>query len=426
MASFVKIDRSIESLAGDPRVVLAGRQIAMQTANRSHHEVVVVGGRVAGSATAMLLARLGHDVVVVDQASFPSDTVSTHSIARSGVVQLRRWGLLDEVLASGAPAIRQVTFNAGGESVSRTIKDKAGVDFLVAPRRYALDTILATAAERAGAEVHTGITVTGLQRDGHGRVVGVSGHDRAGARIQIGARYVIGADGLRSRVAELAGAAVNQAGQAGGAAQYAYYAGIPWSGIEFFVAERSFAGVFPTHHGQACIWVCTPSADAKAVRRRTGSRVEAFGELLERSAPELAERLRQARRTSPVQGMLRQPNQLRQAFGPGWALVGDAGYYRDAITAYGISDAFRDAELLAVALDQALDGDREETTALAAYQQQRNQALREIFEITCRLAAYPPVPMFVELQKQLSAAIDKDAAALAARPAPGERLLASV
>ena len=100
----------------------------MQTANRSRHDVVVVGGRVAGSATAMLLARLGHDVVVVDQASFPSDTVSTHSIARSGVVQLRRWGLLDEVLDSGAPAIRQVTFNAAGESVSRTIKEKSGVD----------------------------------------------------------------------------------------------------------------------------------------------------------------------------------------------------------------------------------------------------------------------------------------------------------
>ena len=195
-------------------------------------------------------------------------------------------------------------------------------------------------------------------------------------RIELGARYVIGADGLRSRVARLVDATINEAGPAGGAAQYAYYAGIPWSGIEFFVAERSFAGVFPTHDGQACIWVCTPAADAKAVRRRTGSRVEAFGQLLERSAPQLAERLRQARRTSPVQGMLRQPNQLRQAFGPGWALVGDAGYYRDAITAYGISDAFRDAELLAVALDQALDGDGEETTALAAYQQQRDQALR--------------------------------------------------
>jgi flavin-dependent dehydrogenase len=153
--------------------------------------------------------------------------------------------------------------------------------------------------------------------------------------------------------------------------------------------------------------------------------VEAFGELLECSAPQLAGRLRHARRTSPVQGMLRQPNQVRQAFGPGWALVGDAGYHRDAVTAHGISDAFRDAEFLAVALDQALSAGVEETTALALYQRQRDQALREIFEITCRLAAYPAVPMFIELQKQLSAAIDTEAAALAARPTPGERLLAT-
>ena len=397
----------------------------MHTANRSRHDVVVVGARVAGSATAMLLARLGHDVVVVDQASFPSDTVSTHSIARSGMVQLRRWGLLNEVLDSGAPPIRQVTFNAGGTSISRTIKEKAGVDFLVAPRRYVLDTILATAAERAGAEVRPGVTVTGLQRDGHGQVAGVQGHDHTGARVEIGARHVIGADGLRSRVAELAGARVDQAGPAGGAAQYAYYAGIPWSGIEFFVAARSLAGVFPTHDGQACVWVCNPAADAKALRRQARSRAEAFDRLLGRAAPALAGRLRHARRTSPVQGMLRQPNQVRQAFGPGWALVGDAGYYRDAITAHGISDAFRDAEFLAIALDQALRADAEEGTALARYQQQRDQALREIFEITCRLAAYPAVPAFTGLQKQLSAVIATEAAALAARPIPGERLPAT-
>jgi flavin-dependent dehydrogenase len=194
---------------------------------------------------------------------------------------------------------------------------------------------------------------------------------------------------------------------------------------EFFVAERSLAGVFPTHHGQACIWICNPAADAKAVRRRTSSRLEAFGELLERSAPQLAERLRHARRTSPVRGMPRLPNQVRQAFGPGWALVGDAGYHRDAVTGYGISDAFRDAEFLAVALDQALGAGAEETGPLAAYEQQRDQALREIFEITCRLAAYPAVPTFIELQKQLSAAIDKQAVELAAEPIPGERLLAT-
>jgi flavin-dependent dehydrogenase len=389
------------------------------------HDVVVVGGRVAGSATAMLLARLGHDVVVVDQAAFPSDTVSTHSIARSGVVQLRRWGLLDAVLDSGAPAIRQVTFHALGGSVRRPVKLKAGTDFVVAPRRYVLDTIIATAAERAGADVRPGVTVTGVRRDGRGRAVGVYGHDRAGAPIDVSARYVVGADGLQSRVARCVGAAVSEGRQANGATQYAYYAGIPWTGNEFFIGTRSLAGTFPTHDGQACIWICNPAADAKAARRGTTSRAEAFGELLERSAPQLAERLRHGRRTSPVQGMLRMPNQLRQAFGPGWALVGDAGYHRDAVTGYGISDAFRDAEFLAVALDQALGDGTGEAAALALYQQRRDLALREIFEITCSLAAYPPVPAFVELQKQLSAAIDTQAAALAARPVPGERLLAT-
>jgi flavin-dependent dehydrogenase len=364
-------------------------------------------------------------VAVVDQASFPSDTTSTHSIARSGVVQLHRWGLLDEVLDSGAPAIRQVTFNAAGESVTRVIKHKAGVDLVVAPRRYVLDTILAAAAQRAGAQVRPGVTVTGVRRDRHGRVSGVDGHDRAGALVELDARLVVGADGLGSRVARSVGAPLTEAGRAGGATQYAYYTGVPWDGVEFFVAPRSFAGVFPTHHGQACIWVCTPAADARAVRRGAGSRVDAFGVLLERAAPALAARLRHARRTSPVQGMLRQPNQLRQAHGAGWALVGDAGYYRDAITAYGISDAFHHAELLAVALDQALGADAEETAALVRYQRQRDQALREIFELTCRLSAYPPVPAFVQLQKQLAGAIDTQSAALAARPVPSERRLAT-
>src|SRR6266550_7147346 len=147
----------------------------MHTLNRSRHDIVIVGRRVAGAATAMLLARLGHDVVVVDQASFPSDTVSTHAIARSGVVQLRRWGLLDAVLDSGAPAIRQVTFHALGESVSRPVKHKAGVGLVVAPRRYVLDTIIAAAAGRAGADVRTGVTVTGVQRDRRGRVAGYTG-----------------------------------------------------------------------------------------------------------------------------------------------------------------------------------------------------------------------------------------------------------
>jgi hypothetical protein len=118
--------------------------------------------------------------------------------------------------------------------------------------------------------------------------------------------------------------------------------------------------------------------------------------------------------------MLRAPNHRRRAVGPGWALVGDAGYHRDAVTGHGISDAFRDAEFLAVALDRALREEADGAGALAEYQRRRDIALREIFDITCAMVAYPPVPEFVELTRLLGRAIDTEAAALAALPVPGE------
>jgi flavin-dependent dehydrogenase len=392
--------------------------------HRYRHDVVVVGARAAGAATAQLLARLGHDVVLLDEARFPADTLSTHQIARTGVVQLHRWGLLDSVLDSGAPAIRQFTVTVAGESTTRAIKDKAGVDLLVAPRRYILDALVADAAARAGVDVRLGVAVDGVCMDDAGRATGVYGHDRAGDLLEIEARFVVGADGLRSRVARSVGAEVVEARGNDGAAQYAYFRDLPWHGIEFFVADRALAGVFPTHHGEACIWVCTPSSDARAARRRAASRTDAFTALLQKAAPELAARLRGGVRTSPVHGMLHMPNLVRQAYGPGWALVGDAGYHRDAVTGHGLSDAYRDAELVAAALNDALSGDIGERTALADYQSQRDRALRDVFELTCALAAYPPVAEFVELQKQLGHAIDAQSAELATRPVPGERELA--
>jgi 2-polyprenyl-6-methoxyphenol hydroxylase-like FAD-dependent oxidoreductase len=387
------------------------------------HDVVVVGARAAGAATALLLARLGHDVVLVDRAVFPADTLSTHQIARTGVVQLRRWGLLEAVLASGAPAIRKVTFTAEGQSTTRAIKDKSGVDLLVAPRRYILDTLVAEAAAAAGADLRLGVTITGVHLDDAGRATGVYGHDGTGAAVDIEARFVVGADGLRSRVARAVGAEIIEDRGDDGATQYAYYTGVPWDGIELIVTDRALTGVFPTHDDQACIWICGPSADARDARRAAASREEAFTAYLDRTAPELAERLRAGRRTSAVTGMLRTPNFLRSAHGPGWALVGDAGYHRDAVAGHGISDAYRDAELLARALDPALRGAAAEPTALAGYQHERDQALRDIFDLTCALAGYPPVPEFVDLQKQLSAAIDIEAATAAA-PVPGDRELA--
>jgi flavin-dependent dehydrogenase len=385
---------------------------------QSRYDVAVVGARAGGGALALLLARMGHQVVVLDRAAMPSDTLSTHSIARSGVVQLHRWGLLDEVLATGAPAIRQVTFHAGGESLTRAVKDRAGVDLLVAPRRHVLDAVVARAAADAGAEMRLGVTVTGVRRDTTGRVTGLNARGVDGSAVDVGAEVVVGADGLRSLVARSVGARLVESRPAGGATSYAYYGGIPWSGIEFFVAERGFAGVFPTNGGEACIWVCVPADDALGARRQAGSPTAGFELALERVAPALAACLRTARRTSPVRGAVRLPNQVRQAFGPGWALAGDALYHRDPITGHGISDAYRDAELLAGALEPALRGERPLAAALADYQRRTDEARREIFDITCALADFPPVPRFVALQRQLSVAIDVEAAALAARPLP--------
>jgi 2-polyprenyl-6-methoxyphenol hydroxylase-like FAD-dependent oxidoreductase len=389
---------------------------------RSHsHDVVVVGARAAGAATALLLARLGHDVTLLDRARFPADTVSTHQIARPGVVQLHRWGLLDTVLASGTPALRQVTFTAAGESITRAIRPKAGVDLLIAPRRYILDTIVAEAAAHAGVHLRLGATVAGVHLDDAGRATGVYGHDRTGAPMQINARFVVGADGLASLVARSVGAELIEHRGDQGAVQYAYFTGLPWHGIELFLADRALAGVFPTHDDEACIWVGSPSAAAHQARRRAASRAEAFLGQLDLAAPQLTARLRTARRVSPVTGMLRSPNQIRRARGPGWALVGDAGYHRDPVTGHGLSDAYRDAELLAVALHHTLRGDTDEDTALTRYQHDRDRALREVFELTRAMAAYPPVAEFIDLQKQLSRALDLEAAELAACPVPGER-----
>ena len=283
------------------------------------NDVVVVGARCAGAATAMLLGRLGYRVTVVERGRIPSDTLSTHGIARGGVVQLAKWGLLDQVLASGAPAIRQVVFRAGDAEEIRTVKPRAGVDLLVAPRRYILDRILADAAIAAGATIRTGLTATGVLRADDGRVHGVRAQTADGTAVCLPAKVVVGADGVRSRMAELVGSAVRESHPADNATFYAYVSGLPWRGFEFHVGEfadgrSGYAGVFPTHHGEACVWVCCPASMVGGLR---GGVVDPFIRLLATVSPTLAARTRAGRVVSPVRGAVRLPNHIRRATGAG-------------------------------------------------------------------------------------------------------------
>ncbi len=388
----------------------------MTSTYRSRHDVVVVGARCAGAATAMLLARMGHDVVVLDKARLPSDTVSTHGIARGGVVQLARWGLLDAVLASGAPAIEHVTFALEGQATTRRIKRRAGVDIMVAPRRRVLDGLLADAAVASGARLRTGVTATGVLRSADGRVDGITARTADGARLELSARFVVGADGLRSRMAEHVGAEVLDSFTSGSSIYYTYVAGLASNAFEFHLAPGAFTGVFPTHDGEACVWICRPTAALGSVRAAGAGRVAAFLGELDACAPDLARRVRAGGVEAPVRGVADLPNHIRRPHGPGWALVGDAGYHRDPITGHGITDAFRDAELLATALDAAIREPATEADAMATYHRTRDAMLRETFDLTRALTRFPPVDRFVALQIQLSESLEREAALLAALP----------
>ena len=384
---------------------------------RSHHDVVVIGARCAGAATARLLARAGHDVVMVDRSHPSHDTSSTHSFARGGVVQLARWGLLDDVVATGVPEIRSVSFHHEGETTRHTVKDRAGVDFLIAPRRYVLDSLLADAAVAAGARLVTGTTVTGVLRDPDGRVIGVTARDADGTPREMTARLVVGADGVRSPLARFVGADVVERHDPSGACFYTYVAGVPWHGIELHVADGAFAGVFPTHHGEACVWLIRPAADLAPVIGAGSERPAAWMAALESTVPDLARTVRRGTVTAPLRGYAALPNHLRRPAGPGWALVGDAGYHRDPITGHGMTDAFRDAELLADAADAVLRGTSAEDVAMARYERLRNAAIATTFALTRSLGAFPPAKDFLDVQSRLSSALDVEALALAGRPA---------
>jgi flavin-dependent dehydrogenase len=360
----------------------------------------------------MILARAGLRVLAVDRDGYGSDTLSTHALLRGGVLQLSRWGLLDRVVAAGTPPVRGCVFHYGEEQVRVPIKAHAGVDALYAPRRTVLDAVLVDAARSAGADVRFGVTVTDLQRDRSGRVTGVVGRDEHGAPFGATARtMVVGADGVGSRVARLTGAAVERVATTAAAIVYGYWDGLDVDDYVLCYRPGHAAGYFPTNDGQVCVFAATSRQRFRREGRAGAAR--AYRRLLSAADPTGPHCGAGARPPEQVAVFAARPGFFRRAYGPGWALVGDAGYFKDPITSHGITDALRDAELLARAIITVAAGEAAEADALAGYQATRDRLSERLFDITDAIASFgwdlTGVP---RLLHQLSSATNDEVACL--------------
>ena len=362
---------------------------------KNQYDAIVVGARCAGASTAMLLARQGYRVLVVDRATFPSDTLSTHVIHAPGVAALDRWGLLDHVLATGCPPIEHYSFDFGPVVIAGTTQPVDGHTTAYAPRRTVLDAILVQAAADAGATVREEFNVDDLIISG-GEVCGIRGHFREANQESLAARIVIGADGRGSRVAKTVQASSYNERPRLQWAFYTYFRDLPVDGFETYIRPfRGFAAA-PTNDGLTMVVAGWPYAEARAYKADVEGNYHRTLELV----PEFGARVKTATRVEPFLGGA-VPNYLRTPFGPGWALVGDAGYNKDPITAQGISDAFRDAEQCSAAVHQWLSGQRSFDDAFRSWHQERDSEVLAMYEFTTQLATLEPPPL--EMQQLLGA-----------------------
>jgi flavin-dependent dehydrogenase len=376
------------------------------------YDVVVVGARCAGAATALLLARRGLRVLVLDRGQYGTDTLSTHALMRGAVLQLERWGVLGAIEAAGTPVARSTSFHYADREVRIPIKAKGGIQGLYAPRRSLLDRVLVDSARAAGAEVVYGLRAAELVRLEHGRVAGVQVEDGDGRVIRIAADMVVGADGLRSTVARLAKAPVYRVGRHAAGVVYGYFEGLGNDGNHWHFRPGVSAGSIPTNDGLSCVFVTTSARRFRG--EASGDVPGAFARLLAEGAPELAAAVFRARRAGGLRGFAGLAGYVRQSWGPGYALVGDAGLFKDPITAHGITDALRDAELLAEAI--AAGSER----ALARYQALRDELALRIFEISDRVASLAwTLPELEELHLALSDEMKREVAALSDRQDAG-------
>ncbi len=346
----------------------------------SRYDAIVVGARLAGAATAMLLARAGMRVLAVEKSRRGSDTLSTHALMRPGVLQLRRWGVLDRIIAAGTPDVQKTTFHYRDEAIEVPIKERDGVHALYAPRRTVLDAALADAAGDSGARIVYGAHVRGVIRDKKGRVCGTDLVDSSGATHPVESDIVIGADGMRSGVARAVRAEVLRRTNRPASVLYGYWRGLRLDGTHWYYGKDVAAGAIPTNDGMACLFVGMPPGRYES-GRHTGLD-SMFWSVLGEAGRDLAAAAAPLERAGKLRPFPGRPGFIRKPWGAGWALVGDAGCFKDPITAHGMTDALRDAELLANAVVTGTE------KALAGYQSARDELAVEFLDLSDQIASF--------------------------------------
>jgi flavin-dependent dehydrogenase len=352
------------------------------------YDAIILGARCAGAATAMLLARKGHKVLLLDRSTFPSDIPHGHLIHRSGPMWLARWGLLERIHATGCPAIDSIVSDYGDFPLIGQGLSLNGVAMACAPRRFSLDKVLVDAAVEAGAELREGFAVNDFQSQ-NGRIIGVCGRSREdGSTLREAATVTVGADGRRSSLARMVAAAEYQSVPTLTCWYFSYWGGVADQRLHVHVRQNFAIFAFPTTDGLFGVMIAWPIAEFPAVRSDIEGRFMAAVD----EVPELSQRLRAGRREERFSGAIDLPNFFRKPFGPGWALVGDAGCHKDPFLALGICDAFRDAELLADALHEGLSGRRTLEGALADYERRRNESSMPDYQQNIALARFQRLP----------------------------------
>ncbi|MGA4844528.1 NAD(P)/FAD-dependent oxidoreductase [Streptomyces sp. G45] len=349
------------------------------------YDVIVIGARCAGSPTAMLFAQQGYRVLLLEKARFPQDTLSSHYIHQPGVALLNRWGLLDRLRAAGCTPINHQSYEAPGVRLDGFSLPVDGQRTTYAPRRYVLDPILADGAVAAGVEFRDSCAVNDLVIE-DGRVVGVRYTTPGGAEATDRARLVVGADGMRSLVARKTGAPFVVEHPRMTCTYYSYWAGVP-AHFELYERQGRWVGVIPTNDDLTLIMTYFPQDEFNQVRTAVEP---AYLEAVRSTAPELRERMAAGERVEQLYGTGHQENYFRKAFGPGWALIGDAVHHKDSITARGITDAFLQAESLTGHIGEDLHDEAALQEALEAYEEDLDEDFANFYQSALNVAELKP------------------------------------